>query len=524
MNDAKYTPRRPTLLVILDGFGVNPSRLNNAVAQAETPRLDDYFSRYPHTILQAAGRAVGLPNGQMGNSEVGHSTIGCGSVIRQDLVRIDDSIKDEGFFTNEALLEAARAAKEAGRYLHLMGLVSDGGVHSHVNHLLALIELCRREGAKPALHMFTDGRDTPPRSALKYLPAVESALRKAGGRIMTVAGRFYAMDRDRRWERTSQAWNAIVRNEGRTAPDAFNAIQGAYETGEGDEFIVPTVLEGAEPIAPQDRVVFFNFRSDRSRQMTYALSTNSQFTSFDRGDFHPITVTCLTEYDARFAMPVAYAPEFPETTLGEVVSRAELGQFRCAETEKYAHVTFFLNGGREEPFAGEERMMVPSPKVSTYDLVPEMSAQQVTDSVIQAIAGGKFGFIAVNFANGDMVGHSAVKEAVIQAIEAIDREVGRLLDAAVAHGYSVVLTADHGNCEELVDPVTGEPQTQHSVYPVPCLIVDEAPWRLTTGAGLSSVAPTVLQLMGLPVPEAMDSGSLLLEQLDVTAGALRHAR
>jgi len=511
------------VLVILDGFGLNPSRRHNAVLEARTPRFDDYFARYPHTVLEASGRAVGLPEGQMGNSEVGHLTIGCGSVIRQDLVRIDDAIADGSFYSNRVLLEAAARARDADRPLHLVGLVSDGGVHSHVRHLLALIELARREGVVPVVHMITDGRDTPPRSALGYLPLVEGALEGARGCIATVVGRYYAMDRDQRWERTRAAWAALVGGEGRRARDAREAIEAAYAAGEGDEFIAPTVIGETPRVRPGDEVVFFNFRNDRPRQLTAALSQRG-FEHFARPGFEPVRVTCLTEYDPRFGLPVAFAPERPRITLGEVVSQAGLRQFHCAETEKYAHVTFFINGGREQPFPGEDRVMVPSPRVATYDQAPEMSAAAVADAVVDAIGKRRYGLIVVNFANGDMVGHTAVREAVIRAVETLDREVGRVLDAAVAAGCSVVLTADHGNCDEMVDPVTGEPHTQHTTYPVPCLVIDEVPWRLATGAGLSSVAPTVLQLMGLPQPKAMTGRSLLLGPALVPDGGAAEPR
>lgn len=505
-------PRHPVLLIILDGFGVNPSRLNNGVELARTPRLDEYFARFPHTLLQASGHAVGLPDGQMGNSEVGHMTIGCGTILRQDLVHIDDSISDGSFFNNAVLLAAVEAARHSQRPLHLAGLVSDGGVHSHISHLLALIELCRRNGVRPVLHMMTDGRDTAPNSALNYLNQVEPALRDVGGCIATVSGRFYAMDRDNRWERTEQAWRAIVRAEGATAETARAAIESNYAAGVTDEFIVPTVINGGEAMHWGDQFVFFNFRKDRVRQLTSALF-RTEFEPFDRGDYHPVNVTCMTEYDEWFRLPFAFEHDHPSITLAEVVSRAGLQQFHCAETEKYAHVTYFLNGGRGDAYAGEERMVLDSPKVATYDLKPAMSAPQVADAVIEAIGSGSYAFGVVNFANGDMVGHSGVPAAIIEAIEALDNEVGRVLDAAAGAGWSVILTADHGNCEEMVDPVTGEPQTQHTVYPVPCLVMDEVPWALSIGAGLSALAPTVLNLLGLPVPPAMSGHSLLLKPL-----------
>ncbi|MHB8471444.1 MAG: 2,3-bisphosphoglycerate-independent phosphoglycerate mutase [Gammaproteobacteria bacterium] len=510
MNEPNPPLRRPALLIILDGFGINPSRRNNAVCEAKTPRFDDYFSSYPHAVLEASGAAVGLPDGQMGNSEVGHMTLGCGAIVRQDLVRIDDAIANGSFFKNHALIVAAEAARQAGRPLHLVGLVSDGGVHSHLRHLLALIELCRQNEVKPLLHMITDGRDTAPRAALNYLPAVDKALTAAGGAIGTVCGRYWAMDRDRRWDRTQRAFAALVHGAGHEAQSARAAIEMAYAADEGDEFIQPTVLPDAEPIKGGDAVVFFNFRNDRPRQLTAALA-QQDFPLFDRGDFHPSTVTCLTEYDSQYRLPVAFAPERPAVTLGDVVSRAGYRQLHCAETEKYAHVTFFINGGRETPFPGEQRIMIPSPQVATYDLAPEMSAAGVADVVIKAIEERAFELIIVNFANGDMVGHTAVRSAVVRAVETLDREVGRVLDAAVTAEVSVLMTADHGNCDEMIDPLSGEPHTQHTTYPVPCLVIDKQHWRLNSGAGLSCVAPTLLQLMGLPQPPAMTGRSLLLE-------------
>ncbi|MEY6434051.1 2,3-bisphosphoglycerate-independent phosphoglycerate mutase [Thioalkalicoccus limnaeus] len=509
MSDSMKVPRRPVILIILDGFGTNPSKANNAVAMAHTPRLDAYFARHPHTVLQASGRAVGLPDGQMGNSEVGHITLGSGCVIRQDLVLIDDAIADESFFDNVALNNVAKCAADEDRPLHLMGLVSDGGVHSHLRHLEALIELCRRHRVRPVLHMFTDGRDTPPRSAELYLEPVEKALEAAGGRIATVCGRYYAMDRDNRWERTELAWRCLVNAEGRGASSARDAIHAAYEAGEDDEFIRPTLIRGGEPIRNGDPVVHFNFRKDRPRQLVAALR-EGPFEHFARGDFQSARVTGMMNYDQRFGLPFAFDNETPSVTIGRILSEAGLPQFHCAETEKFAHVTYFFNGGRAEPWPGEEHRLIPSPKVATYDLKPEMSAPEVADAVIDALRSRRFPFIVVNFANGDMVGHTAIPEAVIAAVEVLDREAGRVMDVACEEGFSVILTADHGNCDEMVDPVTGAPQTQHSIYPVPCLVVDEVPWRLAVGAGIDSVAPTVLQLMGLPKPEAMVGQSLLL--------------
>ena len=510
MIQKRSVPRRPALLIILDGFGVNPSRINNAVAEANTPRLDEYFSKNVHITLEACGKAVGLPVGQMGNSEVGHLTLGCGAILKQDLVRIDDAIETGEFMSNAAIGAALSESAAQQRPLHLIGLVSDGGVHSHISHLVALIRLCGEKKVKPMVHMITDGRDTPPMAAIGYLSRLEKALEEADGCIATICGRYFAMDRDNRWDRTEIAWRAMVELKGEHHDTARYAIESAYAKEQTDEFIKPCILPGAEAIARGDNVIFFNFRNDRPRQLTAALSQQN-FSNFDTGNYYPVTVTCLTEYDPQFLLPIAFAPERPGTTLASVVSRAGFKQFHCAETEKYAHVTFFFNGGREEKWAGEERVMIPSPNVPTYDLKPEMSASEVADAVITALRSHEYGFIVVNFANGDMVGHTAIRDAVIAAVEAMDHEVGRVLDAAVEENYSVLLTSDHGNCDEMVDPVTGEPHTQHTIYPVPCLIIDEQHWRLATGAGLSAVAPTLLQLMGLQQPPDMTGKSILLE-------------
>ncbi|MDH3220714.1 MAG: 2,3-bisphosphoglycerate-independent phosphoglycerate mutase [Gammaproteobacteria bacterium] len=511
MTEVPRAPRRPTLLVILDGFGINPDPTNNAVMLANTPSFDRYFDAYPMTTLEASGRGVGLPAGQMGNSEVGHMTIGCGSIVKQDLVRIDDAIEDGSFFENPALLDAVNAAREAGRPLHLAGLVSEGGVHSHIDHLQALIRLCQRHQVVPQVHMITDGRDTAPQAALSCLPDLEALLRDCGGRIATISGRYYAMDRDRRWERVRLAWDNIVHATGIEAESAQQAIQQSYDAGRGDEFILPTRLPGQQPLQAGDEMIFFNFRNDRARQICAAFALE-QFDDFPRGpDYRPIRVTTMTYYDDRLGAPIAFAPTRPETTLGGVISEAGLRQLHCAETEKYAHVTFFFNGGRESPYPGEDRKLIDSPRVATYDLQPEMSAPAVADAVVAALQSGNYEFIVVNFANGDMVGHTAVRAAVIEAVEALDREVGRVLDAAIANDFAVVLTADHGNCDEMVDPVSGEPHTQHSNHPVPCLVIDAATSKLAQGENLSAIAPTVLQLMGLEKPPGMTGRSVILD-------------
>lgn len=507
-------PRQPTLLIILDGFGVNMSKQNNAVAEANTPRLDAYFARYPHAHLSASGISVGLPDGQMGNSEVGHMTLGSGNVILQDLVQIDRAIEEGAFFQNGALLAAVTAARKRQRPLHLIGLVSDGGIHSHINHLSALIQLCRQEGVKPLLHMITDGRDTAPQAALQFLRETENELHEAGGAIATIVGRYYAMDRDRRWERTEMAWRALMLGQGHKALSAETAIGSAYAQGDTDEFIRPIKLPASENIGAGDGVVFFNYRKDRPRQLVAALASES-FTGFDRGETALAKMTCMMPYESSFDFPYAFEPQQPLTTLAREISKAGLSQFHCAETEKFSHVTHFFNGGRDHPYSGEKRMLIPSPRVATYDQKPEMSAPKIADTVESALRKNEYAFMVVNFANGDMVGHTAVREAVIEAVEALDREVGRVLDAAVDAGYSVILTADHGNCEEMVDPATGKPHTQHTTYPVPCMVIDRQHWKLSSSGELSNIASTVLQLMGLPVPSAMKS-SLLLKPLPVS--------
>lgn len=508
-------PRRKTLLIILDGFGVNPSKKYNAVYEANTPKLDQYFGKYPHTTLQASGRAVGLPDGQMGNSEVGHLTLGCGSILKQDLVRIDDAVEDGSLAKNDALLTALNYAKLENRPLHLIGLVSDGGVHSHINHLIALLRICQANGVTASVHAITDGRDTAPKAALGFIQRLETELAKTGGVLSTVMGRFYAMDRDKRWERVKVAWDGLVHGVGVPVQSGTAAIEDAYAGDETDEFIKPRIVNGAKLIQSADPVLFFNFRNDRPRETSEALAS-IEFKHFERGDFQPVKLVTMTLYDNQLPAMVMYQPERASTNLADVISQAGLKQFHCSETEKYAHVTFFFNSGKEEPYAGEERLVIPSPKVETYDLKPEMSAPEVADAVCAALDQGEHSFIVVNFANGDMVGHTAVGNAVIQAVEALDKEVGRVLDCAVKNDYSVVLTADHGNCDEYIDPLTGEPNTQHTVYPVPCLVIDKLHWRLSTSGGLSNIAGTVLQLMGLEQPTAIQGRSLLLEP--VTGG------
>lgn len=511
----KAPPGRRTLLIIMDGFGISRSTLHNAPLIARTPHLDALFAQYPSTLLEASGPAVGLPPGQIGNSEVGHISIGCGCIIEQDLVRIDKAIEDGSFFENPSLVAAIKKARDDNSPIQLLGLVSDGGVHSHIRHLLALIELCKRVGARPLLHMITDGRDTPPFDALDHIAAVTAALEAAGGAFATVMGRFYAMDRDHRWERTQRAWSALVRGEGEHAANVVAAVAAAHACGIGDEFIEPTVLPGARPLCGKhEHLIVFNFRNDRPRQLVAALAS-PRWMAFSRGGARPPTVTTITELDPILPCKIAFEPVRPKATLASVVSKAGLEQFHCAETEKFPHVTFFFNGGDEEPLPGETRRLVPSPKVATYDLVPEMSAHAVADRVISALADPRFAFIVVNFANTDMVGHTAQPDPILKAVETVDAEVGRVTAEALKRGWATIITSDHGNCDEMLDPETRQPNTRHTLNPVPCLIVGgDNNLQLTDGCNISNIAPTVLDLMGLPAPPEMQSHSIIVRKPD----------
>ena len=512
MSDNASPPRRPVLLIIMDGIGVNPSKLDNAVALASTPNLDRIYASHPTCLLEASGRAVGLPEGQMGNSEVGHLSIGAGTVLRQDLVKIADAIDDGSFGDNEAIAAAMDRCKQKGTALQLVGLVSDGGVHSHTDHLLALIELCQKHGVKPVLHAITDGRDTPPGSATRFMAQVTPELQAAGGVVATLSGRYYAMDRDKRWDRVELAFCAMAQGKGRQASDLEAALALADEHDESDEFIIPTVLDEHEPWDENSEVFFFNFRNDRPRELSEAIGLD-EFDAFEREAYTPSVLTTMTRYESGYPFACAFTRDKPGTTLGQAVSDAGIKQIRSAETEKYPHVTFFFNGGRDEPLPGEHRLLVDSPKVATYDLQPQMSAPEVTDGIVQALNASDAGLIVVNLANGDMVGHTGVPEAVVQAVETVDAMVGRMWDAAVTNGYSVLLTADHGNADMLVDPVSRKPHTQHTTFPVPCVIYDSADWELGNGNGLPCIAPTILQLMGLPKPQGMQGHSLLLKEL-----------
>ena len=506
---------RPLALIVLDGWGLSDRVDGNAVKLARTPVMDGLIRRFPFCRLTAHGEAVGLMPGQMGDSNVGHLNLGAGRVVYQDLVRISRSVRTGQFFRNPALLGAVQRVRASGGRLHLMGLLSDGGVHSHQEHLYALMELASKEGVGEVLvHCFTDGRDTPPTSGKGYIEALEAKIRGLGkGRIATVMGRYYAMDRDKRWERTKKAFDAIVHGVGRETSSGLEAIEQAYAMGETDEFVTPTVVTPAARILPGDAVIFFNFRADRARQMSHAL-VDERFEQFDRGGYAPVYVVGMAQYEEGLDMPVAFPPVYLRRTLGEVLSESGLRQLRIAETEKYAHVTFFFNGQEETPFPGEERLLIPSPKVATYDLKPEMSAFEVTEAVVEGVRSGGYDVIVLNYANADMVGHTGCLDAAVKAIEAVDACLGKVLESIESAGGAAIVCSDHGNAEQMVDYETGEPHTAHTSNPVPCIIVDrrieaeKSRLRLRDGI-LADVAPTFLELLGLPKPAEMEGESLI---------------
>jgi 2,3-bisphosphoglycerate-independent phosphoglycerate mutase len=511
---------KPLLLVILDGYGLRAEREANAIALAGTPNIDALVNEYPHTQLRTSGLAVGLPEGQMGNSEVGHTNLGAGRIVYQDLVRINRAVEEGTFFENPVLQEAMKRAKAGSGTLHLMGLLSDGGVHSHQEHAHALLELARREGVPRAfVHAFLDGRDVPPKSGLGYVRDFEQRLAERGyGKIATVMGRFYAMDRDKRWDRVAKAYAAMVRADGFKAASGVAAVEEAYARDETDEFVKPTVVMNGsgEPRArlkDGDVVVFFNFRADRAREITRAF-TQEGFHDFDPEPRARLSYyACMTQYDETFTLPVAYGPDQPTKIFPEIVSKAGVAQLRCAETEKYAHVTFFFNGGREVQFPNEERILVPSPRdVHTYDEKPEMSAREVTDKLVAAIDSRKYGLIVANYANPDMVGHTGKLDAAMKAVRVVDECVGRLWAAANKAGMALAITADHGNCEMMVDPQTGEPHTAHTLGPVPFILAspDFRGAKLRNEGVLADVAPTALHVMGLPKPEEMKGLGLVV--------------
>ena len=523
---AGTTSYRPVVLCVLDGWGHRTETEHNAIALAETPVWDRLTASRPFGLLATAGTAVGLPEGQMGNSEVGHMTIGAGRVIMQDLPRIDAALADGSLARNPALLSLIERLRESGGRCHLMGLVSPGGVHSHQNHMVGLARIVSGAGVPVAIHAFLDGRDVPPRSALDNLPTFEAALGNLPRvRIATVAGRYYAMDRDRRWERTERAYDAVVSGRGRPATSAIDAVRASYADDIGDEFVEPAVITGYDGMADEDGLIMANFRADRARQIVTAL-LDPDFDGFAqtrRPDFAAACGMCsYSEALDHLAEPL-FPPLGVTDHLGQVVSQAGLRQLRVAETEKYAHVTFFLNGGEEKEMSGEERVLVPSPKVATYDLQPEMSAEAVTDRAAEAIAGGRFDLIVVNYANTDMVGHSGNLDAAMAAVAAVDHCLGRLAGAVEEAGGALLVTADHGNAEKMRGTDGTTPHTAHTDGPVPAVLVGAPGMALGDGA-LSDIAPTVLELMGLPAPAAMTGRSLAIPIPSVGATPVRSRR
>ena len=506
--------RRPVVLVVLDGWGYRPEHDGNAIAMSRTPSWDALWARQSRTLLDASGLAVGLPEGQMGNSEVGHLNLGAGRVVLQDLVRIGEAIRDGSFFENHALREACRRARAGNATLHLMGLLGSGGVHAHDEHLLAMVELAERERVPSiVIHAMLDGRDSMPRSAMRYM---RDLLPKIEGRahVGSVGGRYFGMDRDRRWPRIEKWYRAAVESAGPRAADPIAAIEQAYARGETDEFVTPTViaseLRGAKPMRTGDELVCTNFRSDRMRQIVRSL-IQPAFDAFDIRGRPRVSITTMTQYDATFALPVAFAPFSMARIMAEVLQDAGRSTFRTAETEKYPHVTYFFNGGEEIPFRGEVRKLVPSQQVATYDLKPEMSADAITDVLTHAIESRDHDFILCNFANGDMVGHTGVLPAVIRAVETVDRCLALVCASAERAGARLLVTADHGNCEMMIDPATGGPHTAHTTNPVPLVIVDpagESPLR--SGGALRDVGPTILSMLGVVQPPEMTGIDLRL--------------
>ena len=501
--------KRPVLLCIMDGFGKNESTYGNAIAAAKKPNLDKIVSENPMTFIGASGLDVGLPDGQMGNSEVGHTNIGAGRVVYQELTRITKSIQDGDFFTNEALVGAMENCKKNSSALHLMGLMSDGGVHSHNTHLYGIMELAKRSGVdKVYIHCFMDGRDVPPTSGKDYLAELYKKCDEIGvGEIATVMGRYYAMDRDNRWERVVKAYKAMTEGEGVKFDCACKMMEESYANDVTDEFIVPAVSEKADPVKDNDSIVFFNFRPDRAREITRAF-VDPAFSGFEREQLKGLYYVCMTQYDA--TMPnvhVAFKPESLENTFGEYISDKGLKQLRIAETEKYAHVTFFFNGGVEKQYPGEDRILVKSPAVATYDLQPEMSAYEVTDKLLAAIDSDKYDAIILNYANCDMVGHTGVFDAAVKAVEAVDTCVGKIVDAVAAKGGVTLITADHGNADKMYE-ADGSPFTAHTTNPVPFIIVGY-PCELREGGRLCDIAPTMLKIMGLEQPKEMTGVSII---------------
>ena len=497
-------------LIIFDGWGVRSGRESNAIANARTPVMNRLYATQAHTELAASGEAVGLPPGVMGNSEVGHLTIGSGRIVYQDLMRITKAIATGEFARNPALLDAIDRAVSANATLHVWGLLSDGSVHSHIDHLLAIVDLAAARGAsKLAVHAVLDGRDKPPRSALQFIAQLEAKLKATGrGRIATVIGRYFAMDRDKRWDRVERAWRAMVEADGAAAASAREAVERSYAADKSDEFVEPHVIGERSPMADGDQVICFNFRADRARELTSAIALRD-FAGFKRSRVPSVGYVCMTEYDRSFQLPLAFGPEDIRNTLAEVMANAGLTNLRVAETEKYAHVTYFLNGGVERPFALEERALIASSKVATYDLEPKMKAAEIARRVADEIAARKFDVIVMNFANPDMVGHTGNYNATVAAVECTDTALGVVIDALEARGGVALITADHGNAEFMADPATGQAHTAHTTNPVPLILYDpKFKGGLKSGGGLSDVAPTLLGMLGLKIPKEMTGHDL----------------
>ena len=508
---------KPLLLMILDGWGQREATEGNAIAQADLPNFRRLEKTYPHTTLQASGEAVGLPNGQMGNSEVGHLNIGAGRVVYQELTRIFKAIKDGSIFKNQVLIDAMNNAHHQNKGFHLVGLLSDGGVHSHIEHLFALLEMAKERGLEEVyIHVILDGRDVLPQSAKLYITQLEQKLKELGiGKIASVSGRYYVMDRDHRWERLEKAYQALVLGEGKYAASALAALESSYDVPVTDEFVLPTVIvnEHGKPVAPieeGDSVLFFNFRSDRAREIAHAF-VDEEVTGF-ACPIHPrVHFVCMTSYEDTICAPIAFPQQNLKNTLGEVLSQHGLKQLRIAETEKYAHVTFFFNGGIEEPDPGEDRILIPSPKVATYNLQPEMSAPELTQMLLEQLRKNTYNVIILNFANPDMVGHTGVFEATVKAVEVVDKCIGEIYDELQKLGGTLLVTADHGNAEEKVDPKTLLPLTAHSTNLVPFILIDDKfkGQSLHEGGALCDVAPTILELLQIPLSKEMTGKSLL---------------
>ncbi|GAA0756659.1 MULTISPECIES: 2,3-bisphosphoglycerate-independent phosphoglycerate mutase [Clostridium] len=506
--------KKPVMLMILDGFGIAPKSDGNAVEAAKKPNFDRLIGKYPHTQLQASGLYVGLPDGQMGNSEVGHLNIGAGRIIYQELTRITKEISEGGFFKNDALTLAVNNAKEKNSALHLMGLLSDGGVHSHIDHVKGLLRLAKDAGLeKVYVHCFMDGRDVPPSSGKDFVVELENYMNEIGvGKIATVSGRYYAMDRDNRWERVELAYNAMVLGRGEIATSAVEAMEKSYHDNKTDEFVLPAVVDSNGMIKNGDSVIFFNFRPDRAREITRAIN-DKEFAGFKRETLN-LTFVTMTQYDKTLeGVNVAYRPESINNTLGEYVSSKGLNQLRIAETEKYAHVTFFFNGGVEKENPGEDRALIASPKVATYDLKPEMSAYEVTEELINRINEDKYDMIILNFANPDMVGHTGVMEAAVKAIEVVDECLGKISDKILEKEGTLFITADHGNAETMIDFSTGNPFTAHTTDPVPFIwVANNTEGRTLQEGKLADIAPTMLTVMGLDIPEEMSGKTLIINK------------